>query len=157
MDNYKKIVIGKGKEQRKVPSRYVPKGLTAKDKKKQIESILKKEKRPEVKSFTSKRSPYVERFEEKFGFKVSNKSKVTKNLISATGYEKILDKGKGAYFSAGSRPNQTMFSWAMARLASSLLFGPASRIDSKILLQYGKGNILKEAEKRFKEKKKNKK
>ena len=149
MENYKKIIIGKGKEKRKVPSRYVPEGLTAKDKKKQIESILKQEKRPEVKSFTSKRSPYVIRFEEKFGFKVSNKSKVTKNLITATGYEKILDKGKGAYFSSGSRPNQNMFSWSMARLASALLFGPSAKIDKDILLKYGKGSILKEAKKRF--------
>ncbi len=152
MENYKKIIIGKGKEKRKVPSRYVPEGLTAKDKKKQIESILKQEKRPKVKSFTSKRSPFVERFEKKFGYKVSNKSKVTKNLISATGYEKILDKGKGAYFSSGSRPNQNMFSWSMARLASSLLFGAAARIDKDILLKYGKGDILKEAKKRFEKK-----
>jgi len=147
MDNkYKKVQISKT---RKVPSTYVPKGLTVKDKKKQIESILKQEKRPKVKSFTSKRSPYVERFEKKFGYKVSNKSKVTKNLISASGYQQILDKGSAAYFTSGSRPNQNMFSWSMARLASSLLFGPAARIDKNILLKYGKGGILEKAKKKF--------
>jgi len=86
----------------------------------------------------------------KYGYKVSNKSKVTKNLISATGYQKILDKGKGAYFSSGSRPNQNMFSWSMARLASSLTFGPAARIDKDILLKYGKGEILEKAKQKFK-------
>lgn len=152
MDNkYKKVQISKT---RKVPRSYVPKGLTPKDKAKQIKSILEGEKRPKVQSFTSKRSSYVERFEKKFGYKVSNKSKVTKNLITATGYEKILDKGKGAYFSSGSRPNQNMFSWSMARLASALLYGPAARIDKNILLQYGKGDILKEAKKRFEKKNK---
>lgn len=148
MDN--KVKISKN---RKVPITYVPKGLTAKDKKKQIESILKQEKRPKVESFKSKRSPNVEKFEKKFGYKVSNKSKVTKNLISLTGYNKIIDKGRGAYFSSGSRPNQTPESWALARLASALTFGPSAKIDKDILLRYGKGSILKEAEKRFKQKK----
>lgn len=49
----KKVEIAKGV---KVPSTYVPKGLTEKDKKKQIKSILKGEDRPKVDSFKSKRS-----------------------------------------------------------------------------------------------------
>jgi len=152
MDNkYKKVQISKT---RKVPSTYVPKGLSPKDKAKQIKSILEGEKRPKVKSFTSKRSSHVEKFQKRFGYKVSNKSKVTKNLITATGYQKILDKGAAAYFSAGSRPNQNMFSWSMARLASALTFGPSAKIDKDILLKYGKGSILKEAKKRFEKKKK---
>jgi len=145
--DYKKVQISKT---RKVPKSYIPKGLSPSDKAKQIESILEKKKRPKVKSFTSKRSSHVKKFEKKYGYKVSNKSKVTKNLISATGYQKILDKGKGAYFSSGSRPNQNMFSWSMARLASSLTFGPAARIDKDILLKYGKGEILEKAKQKFK-------
>ena len=156
MESYKKVKIGKGKKERKVPLSYIPPSLSAEDKKKQEKSILKQEKRPKLKSFVSKRSPYVEQFEKKYGYKVSNKSKVTKNLISATGYEQILDKGKAAYFTSGSRPNQNMFSWSMARLASSLLFGPASRIDKNILLKYGKNEILQKAKKKFETKNKTK-
>ena len=55
----------------------------------------------------------------------------------------------GAYVSSGSRPNQTASSWAFARLASVLLFGPAARIDANILLKYGKGSIKKEAIEKF--------
>ena len=147
--NYKKVEIGKGEQKRKVPQSYIPKSLSKADKKKQEESILKKEKRPKLKSFVSKRSPYVERFEKKYGFKVSNKSRVSKELLTPKGQELILDKGKKAYFSSGSRPNQNMFSWSYARLASSLLFGPAARIDKDILIKYGKGEIKEKALKMF--------
>ena len=151
MDNkkYKKVTIGKGENKKNVPKTYVPEGLSKEDRKKQEKSILEGKKRPKVKSFTSKRSPYVEQFEKKYGYKISNKSKVTKNLISKTGYEKILDKAKGAYFSSGSRPNQNMFSWSYARLASSLLGGPASKVDKNELLKYGKGEVKEMALKKF--------
>ena len=46
---------------------------------------------------------------------------------------KIVDKGEGAYYSAGSRPNQTGASWGRARLASALVGGPAARIDWHVL------------------------
>ena len=38
----------------------------------------------------------------------------------------------GAYYSSGSRPNQTPFSWGNARLASVIMGGPARKIDKKI-------------------------
>ena len=55
----------------------------------------------------------------------------------------------GAYFSSGSRPNQTKDSWAFARLASVLLFGKAANVDRNELLKYGKGEIKKEALKKY--------
>ena len=49
------------------------------------------------------------------------------------GLEKIVNKGKGAYFSSGSRPNQSAHSWGYARLASAITGGKASAADYKIL------------------------
>jgi len=49
-----------------------------------------------------------------------------------------MDKAKGAYFSGGSRPNQTPSSWAYARLASVIVGGPARKIDIKIWEKYKK-------------------
>jgi hypothetical protein len=46
---------------------------------------------------------------------------------------KIISKGEGAYFSSGSRPNQTAQSWGVARLASSITGGKAAAIDYHIL------------------------
>ena len=46
---------------------------------------------------------------------------------------KIVKKGQGAYYSSGSRPNQTAHSWGIARLASAITSGKAAAIDYKIL------------------------
>tara|TARA_R110002096_G_scaffold248690_1_gene441102 strand:- start:19652 stop:20131 length:480 start_codon:yes stop_codon:yes gene_type:complete len=129
--------------------KYVPKTLTKEDKKKQIKSLKEQKDRPKVKSFESKRSPFVIRFEKKFGFPITDKTKINKTLLSTTGINKILKKGMSAYYTAGSRPNQTKESWSYARLASSLLFGKASEVDRNELLKYGKGDIKKEALKKF--------
>ena len=42
----------------------------------------------------------------------------------------------GAYYSSGSRPNQTKHSWAYARLASVLMNGPARNYDNNIWIKY---------------------
>ena len=156
--DYKKITIGKGtKKQRKVPSTYIPESLSEKDKKKQEKSILEKKKRPKLESFESKRSPHVIKFEKMYGFKITEKSKIYKSLMSKTGVDKVLEKGRAAYFSGGSRPNQTQASWSNARLASVLTLGPAARIDKNELLKYAKGQLLKDAKAKFSEKSKDKK
>ena len=118
------------------PKTYVPKGLSKKDEKKQIESITKGTDRPKLKSFKSKRSGYVERFEEKYGYKITNKGLINSNILKAKGQEEILDKGMAAYYTSGSRPNQTPHSWAYGRLASVILNGPARKIDKKIWDKY---------------------
>ena len=46
---------------------------------------------------------------------------------------KIIKKGMGAYYSSGSRPNQSGSSWGIARLASSITGGKAAAVDYKIL------------------------
>lgn len=129
--------------------KYVPSTLTKKDKEKQIKSIKEQKDRPKLKSFESKRSPWVSKFQEKYSFPITDKVKINKSLLSTKGINEILKKGQAAYYTSGSRPNQTKESWAFARLASVLLFGPAARIDANILLKYGKNEIKKEAIKRF--------
>jgi hypothetical protein len=45
----------------------------------------------------------------------------------------IVKKGEGAYYSSGSRPNQTPQSWGYARLASALTAGKSAAVDFSIL------------------------
>jgi len=47
--------------------------------------------------------------------------------------KKIVNKGEGAYYSSGSRPNQTPQSWGHARLASAVTGGKASKVDFGII------------------------
>jgi hypothetical protein len=133
-----KVTIGKGEKKRKVPKTYVPPSLSAEDRKKQVKSILKGEKRPKVESFKTKRSKHVVAFEKKYNRKITDKQFIYKNIISKTGVDKILEKGRGAYFSSGSRPNQSPASWSNARLASVIMNGPARKTDLKIWEQYKK-------------------
>tara|TARA_R100000773_G_scaffold35711_1_gene30748 strand:+ start:241 stop:663 length:423 start_codon:yes stop_codon:yes gene_type:complete len=135
-DKYKKVSIGKGKEKRKVPRTYLPKELSPADRAKQEKSLLEKKKRPKVESFTSKRSGYVKQFEEKYKTKITDRKFIHENILRYAGQDKIKDKGKGAYFSSGSRPNQNPFSWAYGRLASVIMGGPARKIDKKIWEKY---------------------
>ena len=133
--DYPKVRISKNK---KVPSTYVPKSLSKADREKQIKSIKEGKDRPKVKSFQSKRSSWAEKFERKYGYKISNTSRISKEIISKTGIDKILSKGRGAYYSSGSRPNQTAESWARARLASVIMGGGARKVDKEIWEKYKK-------------------
>ena len=58
---------------------------------------------------------------------------VKKTKCKMKGLKRIFKKGQGAYFSSGSRPNQTAHSWAYARLASGITGGKASAVDYHIL------------------------
>ena len=110
-------------ETRNVPASYL-KGLKGKD-------------RPET-SVKSKRSGWAKKFEDKYGTKISNKKFIHQNIITYTGQNKILDKGRGAYYSSGSRPNQTAESWALARLASVIMNGGARKVDKNIWEKYSR-------------------
>ena len=128
--------IGKGKKAKNVPKTYVPSSLSAKDKKKQIDSILKGKDRPKVSTFKSKRSGWATKFEDKYGYKITETEKINKSLLKTKGQKEIIDKGQAAYYSSGSRPNQTPFSWGLGRLASVLMNGPSRKIDKKIWDKY---------------------
>jgi len=121
---------------KQINKKYVPKSLSPSDKKKQIKSIIEGKPRPEVKA-KSRRSSFVIDFEKKYGFKITDK-RVEKELISAEGIKQILNKGRGAFFSSGSRPNTNPQQWAYARLASVLMNGPARKVDKKIYDKYKK-------------------
>jgi len=128
----------------KINLRYLPKHLTRKDRKKQAKEIIKSRglyrkgiyhTRPKVSSFKSKKSLHINKAEKLYRV---NKIGATNELAKATGcskraLSKIINKGAGAYYSSGSRPNQTAQSWGVARLASSITSGKAAVIDYKIL------------------------
>ena len=134
------------------PKRYIPKGLSKADKEKQKKQLdkstsdYKKGKytdREKIKSFKGKKSSFVEQIKEKLGVpmnfekvadKLAKTDKRKKELLK--GFEEIYDKGKGAFYSSGSRPNQTPESWGKARVASVLVGGASRKIDDKIVKKY---------------------
>ena len=117
-----------------IPRRYIPKGLSKKDRAKQKRSIEKGTRRPKLKSFVSKKSGWTNKFHNKYGDK--SLSWIYKTIISKTGVDKIKAKGIAAYYNGGSRPNQSPASWWKARLYSVILGGKARNVDRKIWDQY---------------------
>ena len=127
-----------------VPIKYLPKRLSKKDKAKQKKQLKKSRaaykkgiyiNRKPLKSFKNKKSQHLINAEKLY--KV-NKVVINNNLAKKTGcsikaLNKIVKKGIGAYYSSGSRPNQTSYSWGIARLASSISGGKAAAIDYNIL------------------------
>ena len=127
-----------------VPIKYLPKRLTKKDRK-----ILKKElkksrkgykkgkyvTRKKVKSFKSKKSQHILNAERIYKLKnlAVNKELVKKTGCSSKSLNAIIKKGQGAYYSSGSRPNQSAHSWGYARLGSSISGGKAAAVDFNIL------------------------
>lgn len=128
----------------KINLRYLPKQLTQKDKKKQGKELIKSRRlykkgiyysRPKVVSFKSKKSNHIIKAEKMYNV---DKIGATDELAKATNcgksaLAKIINKGAGAYYSSGSRPNQTAQSWGIARLASAITSGKAAAVDYKIL------------------------
>ena len=124
--------------------RYIPKNLSQKDKKKQYSMLLKSKKlykkhqyytRKKMHSFHSKKSSHISIAKKMYDV---NKIDATNELSRKTGCTKsalkqIIHKGEGAYYSSGSRPNQTAQSWGKARLASAITSGKAGAVDYRIL------------------------
>mgnify|MGYP003132674802 CR=1 FL=1 len=134
------------------PKRYLPPELSKEDKKKQKKQLDKSREdykkgkftqREKLDSFQSKTSTYVEQVKKKTGLPV-NFDKLADKLTRTEkrrkevrkGFEEIYDKGRAAYFSSGSRPNQTPASWGKARVASVLVGGPSRKIDKAIVEKY---------------------
>ena len=128
----------------KINLRYVPRRLTKKDKIKQLKEVLKSRKlyktnkfytRKNISSFKSKKSNHILN-----AMKIYNINKISasdelskKTKCSKKSLAKIINKGEGAYFSSGSRPNQTAQSWGLARLASAITGGKSAAVDFNIL------------------------
>lgn len=129
---------------RRVLLRYLPIRLTKKDRKLESKMLMKSRKlykkgvyytRKQVKSFKSKPSKHLADARKTYGVE---KIGATNELAKKTGCSKaalakIINKGEGAYFSSGSRPNQTGQSWGIARLASAITSGKAAAVDYDIL------------------------
>jgi hypothetical protein len=128
----------------RINKRYSPKQLSRKDKQKYVKSILKSKKlykkgiyftRPKVKSFKNKKSGHVANAKRMYKVEnISANAKLSKKTgCSVNALAKIIRKGQGAYFSSGSRPNQTSHSWGIARLGSAITGGKSSIVDYEIL------------------------
>jgi hypothetical protein len=134
------------------PKKYYT-GLSAKNKIEQIKELKRSRElykkgiyvsRSKKSSFNSKRSPHIVEFEKKYRVNIANKKAVFKATgIKPAAQEKILNKGRGAFYSSGSRPNQSGESWALARLASVILKHGAYKVDRHVLKEYDCNNIKK--------------
>ena len=141
-----------------VPLRYIPTSLTKKERKQQQRMLRKSRKmykrsgsdknknknknikskyytRKPLRSFKNKTSKHILKARRLYNI---DKIVPGKALAKATGctiptLKRIISKGAGAYFSSGSRPNQTAQSWGVARLASSITGGKAAAVDYNII------------------------
>ena len=90
-----------------------------------------------LKSYKHRKSKKVNIFEKKYGIKITNSKEISKKVgIPKKAQNEIINKGKGAFFSNGSRPGQTPHSWAYGRLASVILKKGAYKYDKHILEKY---------------------
>lgn len=127
-----------------IPKKYVPKGLNKRDK-----EIIKKELKKSRKLYKKKRyhtRKNVQSYKSKVSKHIVNARKIykTENIkpskdlakktgCSIKGLREIEKKGMGAYYSSGSRPNQTAQSWGRARLASAITGGKSAAVDFHII------------------------
>jgi hypothetical protein len=129
-----------------IPKKYLPKNISNKDKKilknelkrsRKLYKLKKYYSRKPIKSYKNKHSKHLDNLLKIYRL---NNVNINNNLSKKTGcsinsLKQIERKGMGAYYSSGSRPNQTAKSWGLARLASSVTGGKSSLIDYTILLK----------------------
>mgnify|MGYP001247476304 CR=1 FL=1 len=132
------------KSRNRYPKRYTS-GLSRRDKKTQLRELNRAKRsykrgkyiaRPKLKSFKSKKSNWTKKFHELYP-----KAHTLKEIAEQTGIpigalKAVKKKGMGAYYSSGSRPNQTAESWGKARMYSYILGGPTRKIDNHITREY---------------------
>lgn len=141
-DTRKVKITFKG-ETKNIPKRYLPDTLKGKDRQAQIKSIFEEKKRPKTK-VKSRKSKYTAKFDREYGetldFMDGKRSK--KNIAKITGIpfkaiDEVYKKGEGAYYSSGSRPNQTVQSWARGRLYGYIMGNPKVRkADADVTKKY---------------------
>ena len=128
----------------KLPLRYLPDVLTKNDKLKQIKMLTKSKKlykkhkyytRRPLASFKNKKSNHVAVARKTYNIEVitPNEELARKTGCKLSALKQIVKKGEGAYYSSGSRPNQTPASWGLARLASAITAGKAAAVDYAII------------------------
>jgi hypothetical protein len=128
----------------KIPLKYLPKRLTRKDRTKVATDLAKSRRlykrgkyytRRQVASYPHHKSQHIANAERIYGTRNIRPSRelAAKTGCSIKALQAIVKKGQGAYFSSGSRPNQTAHSWGYARLASAVTGGKSSVVDFHIL------------------------
>jgi|LauGreSBDMM110SN_4_FD.fasta_scaffold01333_4 hypothetical protein len=128
--------------------KYVPRQLSRTDLQQQIHMLETSRKmyrstnkkfstRKTLKSFTSRPSSHIKNAQRMYDVDAVRPSAelAQKTGCSLSALQQIVRKGQGAYFSSGSRPNQTPQSWGHARLASAITGQKASIVDYDILKQ----------------------
>lgn len=124
--------------------RYLPDRLSRRDRIRQRNELTKSRRlykqnkyytRKSVKSFKSKPSKHVDNARRLYHIQNIRPTRElsTRSGCSLKGLRQIVRKGEGAYYSSGSRPNQTPQSWGYARLASAITGGNASAVDFHII------------------------
>lgn len=128
-------------ETRDIPKKYLPDTLKGKDRQKQIKSIFEGKERPETK-VKGRKSSWTVKFDEKYGKELdAMKGKRNKrNIAKVTGIpfkaiDEVYKKGEGAYYSSGSRPNQTPSSWARGRIYAYIMGGKSVRNRDKAITE----------------------
>jgi hypothetical protein len=129
----------------RVPMRYVPRALSRNDRRTQI-AMLKRSRRlykrgkyygrtTKLKSYLHVASKHTDVARRMYNMKkiVPNAALAAATQCSVAALNQIVKKGEGAFYSSGSRPNQTPQSWGYARLASAITGGKAAAVDYVIL------------------------
>jgi hypothetical protein len=129
----------------RVPMRYVPRTLSRKDRRTQI-AMLKRSRRmykrgkfygriKKLRSYPHVASKHTDVARRMYKIEkiVPNAALAAATQCSINSLNQIVKKGEGAFYSSGSRPNQTPQSWGYARLASAITGGKAAAVDYAIL------------------------
>tara|TARA_R110000744_G_scaffold120570_4_gene224608 strand:- start:750 stop:1205 length:456 start_codon:yes stop_codon:yes gene_type:complete len=138
-----KVKITYKGETRNIPKKYLPDSLKGNDRRKQIKSIFEKEERPKVKVKEIK-SNWTNLFSKKYGEELDGMKgkRSKKNIAKVVGIpfkalDEVYKKGEGAYYSSGSRPNQTPSSWGRGRIYAYIMGGKKVRkVDQSITTKY---------------------
>ena len=126
------------------PKKYTAK-LSRKDKKKQLSQLKRLKKaysqgkyldRPKLKSYKKKESGWTAKFHKLYPEAKSIKQISKAVKIPEKALKEVIKKGKGAYYSSGSRPNQTASSWGKARMYAYILGSPTRKVDHHITEKY---------------------
>ena len=130
-------------ETRNIPKRYIPDTLSKADRQKQIKSIFEKTNRPKV-VVKKRKSKWTIAFDKEYGKEIDKLKggRSKRNIAKVSGVpfkaiDEVYKKAEGAFYSSGSRPNQSATSWALGRTYAYIMGGKAVRkLDDHITKKY---------------------
>tara|TARA_R100000655_G_scaffold32115_1_gene63906 strand:- start:2668 stop:3114 length:447 start_codon:yes stop_codon:yes gene_type:complete len=120
-------------ETRNIPKKYLPDTLKGKERQAQIKSIFEGKDRPKT-SVKERKSSWTILFNKKYGKQLEGMKggKSKRNIAKVSGLpykalDEVYKKGEGAFYSSGSRPNQTKDSWGRGRMYAYIMGGKKVR------------------------------